>query len=262
MGIFDIFKKKEEPKETKGGVLLAMPMYNNNESFDSERLITHLREYWHADVTYIENGNENISFRYDGETIVISIMGMSIPWSDLDSVIPYAYNWPKASEDLKKHNNHLIVTNIGSNTDIVTRFTIITKVLASIAATSNVVGIYNGLQSLVIPQKQYIESAEGLKNGQIPVDLWVYIGLRNTPTGRSAYTYGLKEFGKLEMEVINSQMGLEELYEFLLNICSYVIKSNVTFQAGQTLGYTAEQKIKISKSKGIFIEEETFKLDM
>jgi hypothetical protein len=57
-------------------------------------------------------------------------------------------------------------------------------------------------------------------------------------------------------------MTLEEIYDLLLNICSYVIKGDVTFQSGQTLGFTAEQKIKITKSQGIFTQGQTFKLEI
>jgi hypothetical protein len=39
-----------------------------------------------------------------------------------------------------------------------------------------------------------------------------------------------------------------------------VIDSDVTFNNGETFGYTAEQKIKITKSKGKFVEGETLKL--
>lgn len=64
------------------------------------------------------------------------------------------------------------------------------------------------------------------------------------------------------MEFINAPLDLEEIYDFLSNICAYVINSNVTFKSGQTLGYTAEQKIRITKSEGQFVEGQTLKLEM
>jgi hypothetical protein len=52
------------------------------------------------------------------------------------------------------------------------------------------------------------------------------------------------------------------MYRFLSDACAYVINSNVIFKNGQTLGYTTEQKIKITKSKGKFVDGETLKLEM
>jgi len=73
---------------------------------------------------------------------------------------------------------------------------------------------------------------------------------------------GVLSFGKQEIEVVDSPLALDELYGFLVNICSYVIGSDVVFQHGETLGYTAEQKIAITSSKGVFVEGETLKLAM
>ncbi|MNY58126.1 hypothetical protein D3C86_1944270 [compost metagenome] len=55
---------------------------------------------------------------------------------------------------------------------------------------------------------------------------------------------------------------MEELYGFILNITSYIINSNITFKDGETLGYTEDQKIKITSSKGQFVEGQTLKLEM
>jgi hypothetical protein len=129
-------------------------------------------------------------------------------------------------------------------------------------ATTNCLGVYQGSQSLLIPREQYLDSAEALKSDKIPLDLWVYIGIRKGENGNNAYTYGLTAFDKLEIEFINAKLDLGEMHGFLGNICAYVIKSNITFKSGETLGYTAEQKIKITESKGQFVEGQTLKLEM
>lgn len=64
------------------------------------------------------------------------------------------------------------------------------------------------------------------------------------------------------MEILNSQIEIEELYGFISNIIAYVIDSNITFRSDETLGYTAEQKIKITSSQGKFVEGQTLKLEM
>ncbi len=41
------------------------------------------------------------------------------------------------------------------------------------------------------------------------------------------YTYGMKEFGKPEIEIIDARMKGSELYDFLLPILEYVLRQDV-----------------------------------
>lgn len=198
----------------------------------------------------------------DGENVAIAFMPVSVPTGDIEGAAQYAYNWTTVFDDIKNFTGHAIVSVISGTKQTLERFKLLSKVLHSILTTSDSIGIYQGSQSLLIPKQQYIDSAVALENGGIPINLRVYLGLRKSDGGSSVYTYGLNEFGKHEMEIINSKLSLEELYDFISNICAYVIGSNVTFKNGETLGYTANQKIKITLSKGQFVDGQTLKLEM
>jgi hypothetical protein len=263
MGLFDFFKKKEQPEESKkSNILLAMPMFNNGETFELKKVADYLKNHWNTSISDINGENGTVTFSVQGETIALATMPVQIPWGDIEGTAQYSYNWMTANKDLENHNSHIIVTVMSSKNSELERFKILTKVLSSIVATTNCIGVYQGSQSLLIPREQYLDSAEVLKTNQIPLDLWIYIGLRKSENGNSAYTYGLTAFDKLEMEFINVKLDLEEMHNFLGNICAYVINSNVTFKSGETLGYTADQKIKITKSKGQFVEGQSLKLEV
>ena len=51
-----------------------------------------------------------------------------------------------------------------------------------------------------------------MKEEMLSIQLWVYIGIINDGDKSSVYTYGMKEFGKFEIEIINSAMNSDELY--------------------------------------------------
>jgi hypothetical protein len=258
-----LFKKKEKKEEApKSNLLLAMPMFNNEETFDINKVTEYLLSDWGIEATNINGTSGTVSFTVEGEMVILSTVSAPIPWGDLERTAQYAYNWSTALADLENHNSHAIVTIFSSNKSDKERFAILTKVLTAILATSNCIGIYQGTQSLLIPKDQYPDSAEALKSDLVPLDLWVYIGSRRGEQGNSAYSYGLKAFGKLEMEFIDAPLDLRELHNYLSQICGYVVKSNVTFKNGETLGFTSEQKIKIVQSKGIFVEGESFKLEL
>ncbi len=261
-----IFKKKEKPvaeEPKKSHTLLAMPMFNNNETFELDKVIAYLKSDWGIDVSDINGTEGTITFSMEGEVVVLSTMPVQIPWGDIRGTAQYAYNWQTAEEDLKEHNSHIIVTLLSTKDNTaVSRFGTLTKVLTAILATTDCIGVYQGTQSLLIPKDQYLDSAEALKFGQIPLHLWVYIGLRRGEKMNSAYSYGLTAFDKLEMEFVNAPLDLKDLHAFLSNICAYVVKGDITFKSGETLGYTEEQKIRITRSKGKFVEGESFKLEI
>lgn len=265
MSLFDFFKKKTKettPQKQESNILLAMPMFNNGDGYDVNKIIADLASHWGLDAADIEGDDNVTSFSINGETVVIAHMPIPIPWADIEATAQYAYNWSKATEELKEHTGHAIVSILAGSENSLKRFSILSKVLCSILHTSNTVGVYQGSQSLLIPRTQYLSYSELLENGDIPVMLWVYIGLRKLDTGNCAYTYGLKDFQKQEMEIIDSAQSLEELYNFILNITSYVIDHNVTLKDGETIGSTAEQKIAITSSKGQFVEGDSLKLEV
>ena len=70
----------------------------------------------------------------------------------------------------------------------------------------------------------------------------------------------METFGKKEMEVIDSQHGSQEMLAFLYDIASYVIESDITLKAGETIGFSEEQKLLISESAGAAVNGITLKI--
>lgn len=263
MGLFDIFKKKEQTNENQDSkTILAMPMFVNGDRYELNAVIDNLKNYWSLNVTGVEGDNESAILTIEDEKVFIAFMPIPIPMGDIEGTAQYAYNWTNVLDDLNGFSGHSVVSVRSGTKPTVERFKLLSKVLHSILTTSNSIGIYQGSQSLLIPKQQYIDGAEELKNDEVPISLWVYIGIRKSDKGNSVYTYGLNEFGKNEMEIVNSKLSLEELYDFISNVSAYVISNNVTFRHGETLGYTADQKIKITLSKGEFVNGQTLKLEM
>ncbi|MBW1656555.1 DUF4261 domain-containing protein [Flavobacterium quisquiliarum] len=265
MGLFDFFKKKEtseKTEKTESNLLLAMPMFENNERYSIENVIQDLKDFWGLSVTDFTGDDNSAIFKINGELIAVAFVGAQIPWEDISGTAKYTYSWQTAEEDLKNFDGHAIVSVMSGPKSQLERFTILSKLLCSILSTSNSLGIYQGSQTLLISKSQYLEYIPDLQQQKSPIHLWIYIGIRTSEQGNSIYTYGLKEFGKQEMEVLNSQLPLEELYGFISNIIAYVIDSDVTFKNGETLGYTMDQKIKITSSQGILVEGQTLKLEM
>jgi len=118
-------------------------------------------------------------------------------------------------------------------------------------------------RTLLRPKSFYINFADFLLEGNLPVILWIYIGLIGIEEGKnSLYTFGMKEFGKEEIEIIDSQMSRGDLHDFILPVLNYILAYDVTLKNGETIGFSEEQKIKITESKAVYLDGNSLKLEL
>mgnify|MGYP002374345689 FL=1 len=240
-------------------IILGMVMLNNGNSFNIDSFCLDFKNNYGWDVQEPTGDNSSFAFRVDDEVAAIAYMDVPIPPGDIEETAKYAYNWQTAFEDTKGHKSHLIVSLMRGGQDQIKRFKIFTKVLCSLLRTTNAISVYKGTQSLLLPKDYYLKEAKLISGGYLPLNLWIYFGLRVTDNGNSGYTYGLKEFNKTEIEIVDSCRRLEDIRGFLFNIAYYMLEYNVTFQDGQTIGDSEEEKIPIRFSKGKFVQGDTFK---
>lgn len=265
MGLFkksDKKSKDEASAEKSGDVIISMPLFDSGEPFSLEKIVDDLKSHWNLNVSDFDRsaGDNTVAvFGVEKERVAVAFMDAPIPPEEFENIVGFNYLWKNAKEELETLRSHAIVTVLSSESSIVERYKILTKLNASILRTTgNSIGVYQGNQTLLLPKELYMDYADALLDNMLPVPLWVYVGIVNSRG--SIYTYGMKEFGKDEMEVIDAAMSGSELYDFLLPIMNYVIESDVTLNDGETIGFSAEQKIPIEKSKAVFLDGESLKL--
>lgn len=186
------------------------------------------------------------------ETVAIAFMDVPIPKGDIEETAKYAYNWQTVVKDTANHKSHLIVSLMNGSRDQIKRFKILTSVICSLLRTTDAIGVYKGNQSLLISRTSYLREAARMSDDYLPLNIWIYFGLRITEKGNAGYTHGLKEFYKTEMEIIDSFKSLKDIRAFLFNMVHYVLEYDVIFEDGQTCGLSADEKISISYSKARF----------
>lgn len=94
----------------------------------------------------------------------------------------------------------------------------------------------------------------------LPLLNLVHFGLIRTENGMGAYTYGLRAFGKDEIEILDSQASPSELRDFLIEISGYILEQDVTLRDGETIGFSAEQRLSITRSAGVYVNGDSLKI--
>ncbi len=235
----------------------------DQETCDFEQFRQFMLADWSIDLSAQMMAKENTAqskvFEIDGIMLACGFMPSVIPNGEVESVCQYNFFWPEAQEIVNRHQSHLVLAVMDGSMAAKRLFT---KAASCWLKTVGALAVYLGSQTLVLPPEMYIQQALSLQENDIlPLALWVYIGLYQGEKGASGYTYGLTEFDKPEIEVLNSAHDLLDVYDFLYNIANYVVSCDALLEDGQTIGFSEDEKLPVTYSAGAALKGETIKID-
>lgn len=268
MGLFKRGKKEEHHASTQkdsekiagsflGFALLSLP------EWDKEQYISDFKELWGVDI--VEDDREDseedelIYASVDGMNIMVSFMNMPIPNGEAEYWAQGNYMWKEGVDIVKTHEAQLIVSVLGDY-DIIAKGKLFVKLAAAAMKQKNAIAFYN--DGAVFPPEMYLAFSEPLKNGELPLLNWVWFGIFGNEKEIGCYTYGMRRLGKEEMEVYvpRESADLNKIRSFLLDIVGYVVGEDVILKDGETIGFSAEQKLPITLSRGIAVDGNSLKI--
>lgn len=239
-----------------GSVLLSENIW------DKDKLINDLKYEWDIEIPsedFGEDTDETILTTTCGYRVVISKFPSPVPNKEAEINASNNYMWQEAIEVTKTHKAHIMVAVLGDGEDIKEKGLIYTKITASCSRQENAIGVFTS--GVVFEPNYYIEASQMIKEQVLPIFNWIWFGVYQTDKGMSAYTYGMDVFGKYELEVIDTDETPDKLKEFISSIAYYILHSDVALQDGETIGFSKNDKHKITLSKGIALpEQDTLKI--
>lgn len=195
----------------------------------------------------------------NGSFVAISLMPGPIPNDEAVYHAKANHSWEEAETVAKEHVAHILVSVIGGSMSNKEAAELHVKVCATALKQKHATAL-DSLGTLFQPQ-YYIDLANALIKDMesFPIYNSVYFGVYqgSEENTTSLYTYGLQYFNKKEIEIVNSHQEPKVLYDFLVDIASYVIDSDVTLMDGETIGFTEEQKLPITVSKAVALDPNT-----
>ncbi|MBS1482493.1 MAG: DUF4261 domain-containing protein [Clostridium sp.] len=205
-----------------------------------------------------DHAEDVMLFNVNNMRVMAALMDVPVPDKEAEIHAANNYMWPEAVEIVKTHQAQLIVAIMGKDASVLERGKLFVKVLAALCRQKNVLGIYTS--GTVFQPQFYLDASEMLRDGGLPILNWIYFGMYQTEKGWNTYTYGMKSFGKDEMEVLEAGADPRELRDFLLNLVCYVLDEDVVLRDGETIGFSAQQKLPIVRSKGVSLDGDTLKI--
>ena len=235
----------------------------NEAKFNREKFLKDLKEDWKITLDLgddSENKEKDMLVGNIGDIMVaVALMPAPIPNNEAIDNAKTNYRWKDAVKVAEEHKAHILVSLLGEP-NLVDGAKLYTKIISALTKQENCTGI-NVLGTVLNPDMYRDFTKYYEENDMFPVENMIFIGLYAAEDNKvSAYTYGMEGFGKKEMEILASSENPEDVYYFLQAIADYVITSDVILQDGETIGFTADQKISISQSKGVAVNGTTLKL--
>ena len=237
-----------------GSVLLSEDLW------DKEKLISDLKADWEIELSKEDTEDEDtIVTDLDKCRIVISKFPAPVPNEEAEINAENNWMWEEAVEVTKTHKAHIVVAILGDEEDLISRGLLYTKIMATCCKQENAIGVFTC--GVVFEPSYYMKSAEMIRDGELPIFTWVWFGLYRTKNGLSTYTYGMKAFGKLELEILDADEEAGKLLSFISAISSYVLQDDVEFKDGETIGLSEEDIHQITWSKGVALpDQDTLKI--
>lgn len=273
MGLFDLFKKKTETvrsgstENTKNNGSFVAFVLLDEPVFSLEQLVSDLKKDWNIDIEKDEKAEMDLEhvtavFSVDNMRVAITLIPAPVPDDEAIHNAESNFRWKEAVEVTKSHKAHLIVAVLPHDKSVVEAGTLFVELCATCLKQQHTIAINTA--GTVMEPNLYKEYAKGaIEDGMFPILDLVFFGIYSNDNGKtiSGYTFGLQNFGKDEIEVLDSAHSASEIFEFLVDIASYVAEEDAILKDGETIGFSAEQKLPITKSKSRVLDFDTLKIE-
>ena len=230
-------------------------------SWSKRQLIRDLKELWDivAEEDDDDSNDDVLVFEVDGRVAAVSLMKGPIPDGEAEANAENNYMWPEAVDVAREHRAHLLVfVGERDDDDLIERGKLFVKLLAACCRQENASGIYT---SGVVFQPEFYEGMAGMMRGdELPIFNWIWFGLYRTEKGISGYTYGMRTFGREEIEVLDADGEPNDVRDFLANLVSYQLECDVRLKDGETIGFSENDRHSIALSEGVALPGMTLKV--
>lgn len=227
--------------------------------WDKGRLIADLKAEWDIDVPEEDkddrkDNGDSLVFEAGDMIAAVSLMHGPVPGGEAEDNAENNYMWPDAVKAAQSHAAHIMVTVLGKETDVRLRGQFFVKLAAACCRQPGVLGVYTS--GVVFEPSFYADMAGVIKEGELPLNNWIWFGLHRREGGVCGYTYGMDVFGKEELEVLDADADPLAVREFLVSLAGYVIGSDVTLNDGETIGFSQGDRHRITRSPGVALPDQ------
>jgi hypothetical protein len=205
--------------------------------------------YAKADDIQVDTEKKTVTFKINGDLVVIGILGDPIPWKDLEKPCADSLFWKEAAEQLKQQKAHLLVSYLGDKGPQTQRCILLTKMLAACTKIFPSIGVYWSNGGVVLSNELIQQEADSATPDNLPLTAWISFHVKkNADNTLNVSTAGLAYFGCMEIEDVKSKKMPEEILNTVMGVAALEL-SGEKVKDGDTIGPDDATKIKTHYAK-------------
>lgn len=243
-------KRNEEFGNFVSFVLLSEP------NWDLSQLIKDLKDEWNIDFPTQEN-DDTLVEEFGNGFIALSLMPVPIPDGEAERYARANYLWKEAESVVKSHQAHIIVAVTGNDNNLIDKAKVTTKIVDACLKQKNAIAVY--ADGAVYAPEFYHMFALSLHEDILPIYDWIWFGISKDGDIPGIYTYGMRKFGKEEIEVY-ANAPFNDIRDFVCDMASYVIEYDAILSDGDTIGFSEDERLPITLSRGVALSGDTLKI--
>jgi hypothetical protein len=187
------------------------------------------------------------TFEFSDGICGLGVIPFAIPWTELEGPCSTAWWWPDATQQLRKHKAHLVVSFRTSMDDPIGARLELTSLISAAAKCTDAIGVYWGEGTVVWPTSDWIAMCQRMSREFLPLDLWIDFRVRREDDQTCCgFTTGLKSLGHTEIEVHGSISDPKSIRSNMWNAAHHLLDHGPVLKDGDTIGFERDQRIQIS----------------
>ena len=209
-------------KDNIKGCFVSSVLLSQNQ-WDKKQFIHDFEEDWGIVLTDDDDNGDVLVGMFSGMTLAIAIMPGPVPNGEAEHYAQGNYLWKDATEVARQHEAHILVSVTGDQSNLLERAKLFTRATSSCLKQSYATAVYT--DGMVFQPEFYRDMAALLQEDELPVMDWVWFGIYRTQKGiPGIYTYGLRKFGKEEIELLDD--GRDQAFVIVLEtLCDARVES-------------------------------------
>ncbi|MCB0524792.1 MAG: hypothetical protein R3A50_15940 [Saprospiraceae bacterium] len=245
-----IFSQSSGNQQVVSGIVLQ----NNNATLDGGKLLNSLRSSWKIKTDSVNISDKTIVFNSGLATVMIAQLNYPADPVEIKTAAKLSWMWPSADEETSGNKSQIVVSVIGPSRSTLDLHMLFTKVSAAILEITQSSAVYMSSRYLLVSKGFFSAAARNMTdNKTIPLYCWVYFG---NPGNGGAFTFGMQEFGKPNLEIVQSNMSSSEIHSVIYDAALTIIKYNAGPDKEQALTTEEGSKLIIKPAKGVLLEGE------
>lgn len=250
-------KDESKKEENEKNIFLASVLLKES-AFEYEKFESAFSDEWGISLDNVKQSDTSRIYLVDGMMLIIGFMNFKIPEGEAEQWAAYNYMWKDAVKVTATHKAHVIVSVMGEGSSE-EKAILYTKCVSAWCKLDCTIGVY--ANRIVFEPDFFYKASMMIKDGELPIFNTVWFGVGREIDGISGWTSGMNCYGKDEIEIVHSKESSMEIRDMLFAIVQYVLGENVTLKDGETIGMTAEQKLKITRSEGLNVPGMSLKIE-